>query len=71
MLICHLVLNEMGLNGSSEEVNAMNVELYDPGVAIDNQELSVLKRTFDPFAYSVDECEDLYIAVRQFINECI
>ena len=65
------VLNEMGLNGSSEEVNAMNVELYDPGVAIDDEELSVLKRTFDPFAYSVDECEDLYIAVRQFINECI
>lgn len=67
----HSVLNEIGLNDFSEELNAMHVELYDPDVPITNEQLSLLKRTLDPLEYSVDECEDVYLSVRQFINECL
>ena len=67
----HSVLDEIGLNHSSEDLIAMHVELYDPDVPIGNEQLSLLKRTLDPLEYSVDECEDVYLSVRQFINECL
>ena len=71
MLICHTVyLTKWGLNGSSEDLNAMHVELYDPDMPIDNEQLSLLTSMLDSLEYSVDECEHVYLAVRQFINEC-
>ena len=46
----------------------MHVELYDPDVPIDNKQLPLLKRMLDPLEYSVDECEDVYLAVRLIIK---
>ena len=45
----------------------MHVELYDPNMPIDNEQLSHLKRMLNPLQYSVDKCENMYLAVRQFI----
>ena len=65
------ILDELGISSCPEEVNAMHVELYDPDVPMNNEQLSLLKRMLDPFKYSVEECEDVYLAVRHFINECL
>ena len=65
------LLNEMGLTSSSYDTSATSVDLEDPQVPINNEQLLLLKRTLNPFEYSVEECEDVYVAVRQFLKNCI
>ena len=61
----------MGLTSSSYDTSATSVDLEDPQVPINNEQLLLLKRTLNPFEYSVEECEDVYVAVRQFLKNCI
>ena len=65
--------DELGLTGFSFSAAASttSVDLEDPQVPIDNEQLLLLNSTFDPFQYSVEECEDVYVAVRQFLKECV
>ena len=66
------VLEEMGLQSSSiASVSEVAVEVEDPPVPINNDQLLVLKSALDPFNYSVHECDEVYVAVRQFLTSCV
>ena len=65
------VLDEMGLTSFSCSASTTSVDLEDPQVPIDNEQLLLLNNAFDPFQYSVEECEDAYVVVRQFLKECV
>ena len=67
--LCHEVLDEMGIASSSDNTNTTRVDLEDPHVPINSEQLLLLNRTLDPCHYSVEECEDVYMAVRQFLKD--
>jgi len=58
------VLEEMSLQCSS----TASVSVEDPPVPDD--QLLVLNSTLDPFHYSVQEWDEVYLAVRQFLTTC-
>ena len=63
------VLGEMSLQCSST-ASVSVVELEDPPVPINDDQLLVLNSTLDPFHYSVQEWDEVYLAVRQFLTTC-
>ena len=65
------VFDEMGLPSTSDHSSTTVVDLEDPRVPINNEDFLLLNRTLNPFQYSIEECEDVYMAVRQFLNDCI
>jgi len=63
------VLEEMSLQCSST-ASVSVVEVEDPPVPINDDQLLVLNSTLDPFNYSVQECDEVYVAVSVFKNLC-
>ena len=68
--LCNGILDEMGITISSDNTSTTTVDLEDSHVPINSEQLLLLNRTLDPSHYSVKECEDVYMAVRQFLQHC-
>ena len=65
--LCHGILDEMGITSSSDNTSTTTVDLEDPHVPINSEQL-LFNRTLDPCHYSVEECEDSFY--NTFHNDC-
>ena len=64
------VLSELS-SAFDESESPEQVEVNDLETLLSNEQLATLKERLNPFDYSVEESEQVYVALRQYIKECV